>query len=100
MAENKKVELNEESLDSVAGGNNVKKSIAVAAAVIAGSIVGYKTYHTTMNALDESDGTSKGGNKNNGGGSGNTNNSISGTNNKSYQQSKDINIGGNSNVSL
>ncbi len=68
MAEEKKVELNEESLDSVAGGNNVKKSIAVAAAVIAGSIVGYKTYHTTMNALDESDGTSKGGNKNNGGG--------------------------------
>ncbi len=102
MAEEKKVELNEESLDSVAGGNNVKKGIAVAAAVIAGSIVGYKTYHTTMNALDESDGTSKGGNKNNGGGggSGNTNNSISGTNNKSYQQSKDINIGGNSNVSL
>ncbi len=65
MAEEKKVELNEESLDSVAGGNNVKKSIAVAAAVIAGSIVGYKTYHTTMNALDESDGTSKGGTNNN-----------------------------------
>lgn len=101
MTNEKKVEIYEENLDEVAGGNNVKKGIAVAAAIIAGTIVGYKTYNTTMNALNESDGTSKkGGNENKGGGNGNTNNSISGTRNKSYQQSKEINFGGNSNVSL
>lgn len=65
MTDVKKVELTEENLDEVAGGNKtVKKTIAVSAAVVAAAIAGYQSYHQIDKLLNVSDGTAKNGNAN------------------------------------
>ena len=95
MTELKKVELTEENLDEVAGGNkkNVKKTIAVAAGIVAAIIAGYQTYHKTSKLLDSSDGTSKDSKKGGGLGEGGTvyHNDNRGGKQMNVQMGKNIN---------
>ena len=73
MTDVKKVELTEENLDEVAGGNKtVKKTIAVSAAVVAAAIAGFQAYYHTDKLLNVSDGTAKDSQKGDGSGEGGT----------------------------
>jgi len=94
MAEEKKVELTEENLDEVAGGNKtVKKTIAVSAAVVAAAIAGYQSYHQIDKLLNVSDGTAKDSKKGDGSGEGGTvyHNDNRGGKQMNVQMGKNIN---------
>jgi len=100
MADKKKVELNEENLEEVAGGGiTTKDAIAITAAVVAGSTAAYQGYYQTKKFLDSADGTSKAGDGKSANGT-TVNNSVSGTRNKSGLQGQNINLGSNSKFNL
>ena len=94
MSNEKKVELNEENLEEVAGGLNAKQVIAGAAAVAAGVVTGYATYNKTMSTLDGKDQKGgAGGNGSGGSGSGISNNNSSSTQKVGQQGNYNANSG-------